>query len=61
MDFAELIASHVAYCAEEQECEVCFQCVPTPSAHVDRATVLCSTCAFARLERRMRGVAVRAA
>lgn len=57
MDFAELIAE----CAEEQECEVCFQCVPTPSAHVDRATVLCSTCALARLERRMRGVAVRSA
>ncbi len=61
MDARELIASHVAKCAEEQECEVCFQCVPTPSAHVERATVLCSTCALARLERRMRCVAVRAA
>jgi hypothetical protein len=47
--------------ADEQECEVCFQCVPTPAAHVDRATVLCAACALARLERRMRGVAVRAA
>ena len=43
---------------DEQECEVCFQTVPTARAHVDRATVLCATCALARLERRMRAVRV---
>lgn len=42
--------------ADEQDCEVCFQSVPTPAAHVDRATVLCARCALARLERRMRAV-----
>ncbi len=42
--------------ADEQDCEVCFQSVPTPAAHVDRATVLCAACALARLERRLRAV-----
>ncbi len=42
--------------ADEQDCEVCFQSVPTPAAHVDRATVLCAACALSRLERRLRAV-----
>jgi len=38
---------------DEQECEVCAQFVPTPTAHVDRGDVICSACALARLSRRM--------
>jgi hypothetical protein len=45
--------------ADEQDCEVCFQSVATPAAHVDRGDVICSACALARLSRRM--CAVRAA
>ena len=41
---------------DEQECEVCFQFTPTALAHVDRATVLCTACAVARVARKMGAV-----